>query len=56
MGKRVTVERRYDNFGELRLMAEVDGWIMCRRPPRWVPFVVSREEWDAKRREPLKCT
>lgn len=43
--KRSSRERRYDEHGELRLMAEVDGWLMVRRPGR-IPFTMRRKEWD----------
>ena len=39
-------EVRYDKHGELRLMAEAEGYVMVRRK-RCSPFVLSRKEWDA---------
>lgn len=44
-------ERRYDRYGELRMMAEVDGWVMFRRPYRQ-PYCVRRGEWDSWARKP----
>jgi hypothetical protein len=44
-------ERRYDRYGEFRLMAEADGYVMARRQGR-MPFIVKRKEWDAWARKP----
>lgn len=42
---------RGDNIGEIRFMAEKDGYVMCRRP-HCMPFVLSKKDWtrlpDAK--------
>jgi hypothetical protein len=46
-------ERRYDRYGEMRLMTEADGYVMMRRKGA-MPFVVSRDEWDRYSRTPLK--
>lgn len=43
---RASAERRVDKHGELRWMAEAEGWVMCRRPGA-APFTMMRKEWDA---------
>jgi hypothetical protein len=43
--ERRKAERRWDGYGELRMMAEVDGWVMLRRPGK-TPFVMSRDAWN----------
>lgn len=37
-------ERWYDGFGEVRVMAIADGWIMARRPG-CIPFVTYMTQW-----------
>ena len=39
-------ERRYDEHGPIVLMAEVDGYLMVRRP-RMHPGVMTVKEWLA---------
>lgn len=36
--------RRKDQYGDFRLMAFADGYVMARRP-RAAPFVVTLDEW-----------
>jgi hypothetical protein len=45
-------EYRYDKHGRMKLMARVDGWVMCRRRG-CVPFVRSEKEWAAMSPEPI---
>ena len=48
-------EKRFDGLGEIRLMAEADGYVMCRRPGCF-PLIMSRKAWDEMRPLPLVCT
>lgn len=45
-------ERRYDQYGEFRLMARAEGYVMFRRKGR-TACVIAEEEWDKLAREPL---
>lgn len=47
-----TSAKRWDEHGEMRLMAEKDGYVMARRPG-YAPFVVSVKEWNALSAEPI---
>lgn len=38
-------ERRHDWLGEIRWMAEAEGYVMCRRPQA-MPIIMSKEDWD----------
>lgn len=42
---------KYDAFGEIRLMAQADGYCMCRRPHK-MPFVITLKEWLSKPEQP----
>jgi len=44
-------ERRWNRHGELRLMAEAEGYVMVRRLGA-APFVCSRREWMAFAEQP----
>lgn len=44
--KRAPREFRKDAQGEIRKMAEAEGYVMVRRP-RYAPFVLSEREWRA---------
>lgn len=46
-------ERRYDRFGEIRMLATIGSDVVLRWPGRAVA-VCSRREWDAMSREPVK--
>jgi hypothetical protein len=39
-------ERRWDQYGEWRCMAVVEGWVMCRRKGA-MPHVMTVKEWSA---------
>lgn len=42
--RRKILERRFDRYGELRLMVEAGGYVMVRRKGA-MPFVISWREW-----------
>lgn len=44
-------DKRFDQHGELRLIAYADGHVMYRRPGR-ATATCTAKEWDAKGREP----
>lgn len=37
---------RHDQHGDIKFMAEADGYVMCRRPG-CMPFVLSKKSWEA---------
>lgn len=45
-------EFRYDRYGAIKKMAEVDGYVMIRRR-RKLPCVITRKEWLALSVEPV---
>ena len=47
-------ERRFDRYGPIVAMAEVDGWLLVRRP-RKTPGAMSRNEWDGMSRVPVNA-
>jgi len=44
MGERKS-ERRFDQWGQFRLMVRAEGYVMVRRP-RAIPFVMPEKEWQ----------
>ena len=38
-------EPKYDEHGEIRVMAYADGYLMVRRPGK-MPFILHYSEWD----------
>jgi hypothetical protein len=46
-------ERRYDQYGEFRLMVEAEGYVMFRRHGAG-PHVMSRKAWDALSMTPIR--
>lgn len=44
MSKESFIGKRFDSRGELRLMAQADGYAMVRRPG-CMPFVMSFSDW-----------
>lgn len=48
--------RVYDQRGQVKVMAVVDGWAMCRRS-RCIPFTVHvKNFWDTYSLQPLEAT
>lgn len=45
-------ERRHDQYGEMRLMSEAEGFVMVRRKG-CAPFVITRVEWDNLSKNPI---
>lgn len=45
-------ERRYDRYGEFRLIVRAEGYVMFRRRGRAVR-VMSEADWDKLAREPV---
>jgi hypothetical protein len=45
-------ERRYDTFGEIRMIARVKGHVMLRRPGRSMRVCTERE-WENMSRDPV---
>ena len=45
-------EKRYDRYGEFRLITEAEGYVMARRKG-CTPFLITRTEWDSFRRYPI---
>lgn len=35
---------RFDKHGKVKMMAMIDGYVLCRRP-NCMPFVLSWKEW-----------
>jgi hypothetical protein len=44
-------ERRYDRYGEFRLMARCEGYVMCRRA-HCMPALMTEREWNKLARTP----
>lgn len=38
-------ERRYDKYGQFRIMARIEGYVICRRRGS-VPVVITEREWN----------
>lgn len=47
-----TAERRYDRFGQFRILARVEGYVVCRRKGRAV-VVMSEVEWQDLAEHPV---
>lgn len=45
-------ERRYDTFGQFRIMARVEGYVVCRRKGSY-PVVISEREWHGFAEHPI---
>jgi hypothetical protein len=46
-------ERRYDQFGEFRLMARAEGYVMFRRKG-CAAHVMTEAEWDRLSKQPVE--
>ncbi len=45
-------ERRYDRFGQFRIMARIEGYVVCRRKGA-APVVMSEREWHDLAEHPI---
>jgi hypothetical protein len=45
-------ERRYDRLGQFRIMARVEGYVVCRRKGSY-PVVISEKEWQSFAEHPI---
>lgn len=45
-------ERRYDEYGELRLMAATEGYVLCRRKG-CTAICMSEDRWNRLSQEPV---